>query len=83
VLWTVYILSCADHTLYTGITNDMDRRFAMHESGAGAKYTRGRTPLKIIYTESCPNQSSATLRERAIKAMKREQKITLAKTWTP
>ena len=52
--WTVYILSCADGTLYTGITNDLPRRLAQHEAGRGAKYTRGRGPFSLLYAEPQP-----------------------------
>jgi putative endonuclease len=51
VAWTVYILECADNTLYTGITNDLESRLAKHAKGIGAKYTRGRGPHKVVYSE--------------------------------
>jgi putative endonuclease len=76
--WIVYILKCADETLYTGITTDMAARLAMHESGAGAKYTRGRGPFKILYTESHPDRGSATRRETEIKSLSRQDKLKLA-----
>jgi putative endonuclease len=75
--WIVYMLHCADNTLYTGITTDMERRLAMHSNGTGAKYTRGRTPLKLIYTEAHETQSQALKRERNIKALSRSQKLQL------
>lgn len=75
--WIVYILECADGTLYTGITNDLPRRLALHASGAGAKYTRGRGPLRLIHREECASKSEALRRERAIKSLRREQKRNL------
>lgn len=76
-MWQLYILECSDGTLYTGITNDLDRRLAMHEKGTGAKYLRGRGPLRIIYTESHPDRASASRRENAIKALPRAEKRAL------
>lgn len=75
--WTVYILECADRSLYTGITNNLDRRLAEHQAGKGAKYTRGRGPLKLVYREACRNRSTATKRELEIKAMSRVEKLAL------
>ena len=80
--WYVYILRCGDGTLYTGITTDVLRRLQMHRSGRGAKYTRGRGPLKLVYTETCANHSDALKRELEIKAMTREQKEALIETGT-
>jgi len=54
--WTVYILECADNTFYTGITTDLDRRVAEHNSGVGAKYTKGRGPMKVVYAEPCQDR---------------------------
>lgn len=76
--WVVYIIQCADDTLYTGITTDMERRFKEHTSGEGAKYTRGRTPLKLVYTELCTSRSQASKREYEIKQLDRNEKIKLA-----
>lgn len=76
--WTVYILECADKTLYTGITNDMESRLAKHVKGTGAKYTRGRGPLKIVYTELLKTKSRALKREIEIKSLARKQKLELA-----
>lgn len=75
--WTVYILRCADGTLYTGITNDLQRRLAEHGAGQGAKYTKGRGPLQLVYQEDCPGRGLASKRENAIKAMDREEKLLL------
>lgn len=80
--WVVYILQCADDTLYTGITNNLDQRIAAHHEGKGAKYTRGRAPFEILYTEKAKSRSEATLRERAIKKLDRVQKFKLL-TKTP
>lgn len=75
--WTIYILQCADNTFYTGITNDMDRRFTQHTQGTGAKYTKGRGPLKLLYTEPSASRSEASKREHMIKALSREEKMAL------
>lgn len=75
--WTVYILQCADGTLYTGITTDIDRRLAEHESGKGAKYTQGRGPLTVMYREDCGNRSEASSREAEIKTLNRADKLAL------
>ena len=73
----VYILECGDGSLYTGITDDIQRRFKAHSDGKGAKYTRGRGPLKLRYQEECGTHSDALKREIAIKRMTRQQKIDL------
>lgn len=75
--WYVYILECGDGTLYTGITDDVQRRFKAHSDGKGAKYTRGRGPLKLRHQEECGTHSHALKREIAIKRMTRQQKIDL------
>ncbi len=72
--WYVYILRCGDGTLYTGITDDIPRRLAAHRSGKGAKYTRGRGPLKLAYAEEVPDKSAALRREAAIKKLSRAEK---------
>lgn len=77
--WHVYILRCGDGTLYTGIAVDVQQRLQMHKDGKGAKYTRGRGPLELIYTESCGSHSDALKRELAIKALSRTEKETLCK----
>ena len=76
--WIVYILECADKTLYTGITKDMERRLAKHTEGTGAKYTRGRDPYVVIYTELHRTKGSALKREAQIKSLRRTQKLKLA-----
>lgn len=73
----VYILRCADDTLYTGMTDDVTRRVAVHNSGKGAKYTRGRTPVEPVYTELCESYSAALKREHAIKRLPRPEKLAL------
>ena len=72
-----YILECADGTFYTGWTTDPLRREKQHNAGRGAKYTRMRRPVKMVYTEELPDRTSAMKRERAIKAMKRDRKMKL------
>lgn len=72
--WQVYIILCSDNTLYTGITTDLQRRLSQHASGRGAKYFRGRHPLKVIYQESGHTRSSGSKRESAIKALARADK---------
>ena len=75
--WHVYILRCADGTLYTGITTDLDRRLAEHNSGAGARYTSARRPVELFYTERARDRSDASRREAEIKAMSRADKLRL------
>lgn len=75
----VYILECSDKTFYTGYTNDLERRLARHNQGQGAKYTRGRLPVRIIYYESFATKSLALKREAQIKRMKKEDKEALIK----
>ncbi len=75
--WTVYILRCADGTLYTGITNDLERRMAEHEAGQGAKYTKGRSPLQLVYQEVCQGRGLASKREIEIKSLDRKEKLLL------
>lgn len=77
--WYVYILRCGDGTLYTGITTDVPRRLQMHRSGRGAKYTRGRQPLELVYTEMCDDHSQALKREWQIKQLPRAEKEKLIK----
>ena len=72
--WKLYILRCGDGTLYTGITTDVEKRLEAHRSGKGAKYTRGRGPLELVYREDCGDHSAALKRELEIKALTREQK---------
>ncbi|AQL42972.1 endonuclease [Halorientalis sp. IM1011] len=70
----VYVLRCADDTLYTGYTTDVDRRVAEHDAGEGAKYTRGRTPVDLVHVESFDSKSAAMSREHEIKQYSRAEK---------
>ena len=72
--WYLYILRCKDGTLYTGITTDVSRRLEEHRSGRGAKYTRGRGPLELVYEESCGSHSDALKRELENKSISRREK---------
>ncbi len=72
--WYVYMLRCKDNTLYTGMTDDVARRLQAHNAGTGAKYTRGRGPLTLVYQEACATKSDALKREYAIKRLTRAQK---------
>lgn len=76
-----YILRCADGTLYTGWTSDVAARVAVHNAGKGAKYTRSRRPVELVYCESLPNRSGALRREAEIKRLSREEKLRLVSTW--
>lgn len=79
----VYMVECGDHTLYTGWTTDLVHRLKVHNDGRGAKYTKARRPVKLVYFEELPDKSQALKREYAIKQMTRKQKealIELAKT---
>lgn len=73
----MYILRCADETLYTGYTTDLERRVEEHNEGTGAKYTRGRTPVELVYTEVYDSQSEAMSREYEIKQLSRTDKLEL------
>ena len=72
--WYVYMLRCGDGSLYTGVTDSVERRLAAHRSGKGAKYTRGRGPLELAYTEEVPDRSAALRREYQIKSLSRSEK---------
>ncbi len=73
----VYILKCADGSLYTGWTTDLEKRIAVHNSGNGAKYTKSRLPVELIYYEEFENKSDALKRECAIKKLSRTEKLKL------
>ena len=75
----VYILECNDGTLYTGWTNDIDKRFKAHNDGKGAKYTKGRRPLKLVYLEELETKSEALKRENEIKKLTKDKKRQLIK----
>jgi predicted GIY-YIG superfamily endonuclease len=75
--WYLYILRCKDGSLYTGITTDVEKRLEAHRLGRGAKYTRGRGPLELVYREECGDHSAALHRELEIKRLPREEKLKL------
>lgn len=82
-LYYVYIVMCVDKTLYTGITNNIEKRIHAHNtSKVGAKYTQGRRPVVCVYVESCVSKSEALKRELAIKRMSKDQKLILISTYT-
>ncbi|NWJ39351.1 MAG: GIY-YIG nuclease family protein [Geothrix sp.] len=78
--WSVYLLQCGDGTLYCGIALDVAARLAQHQAGKGAKYTRGRGPLELVYREACGTKAEALRRERAVKRMSRAGKLQLARS---
>ena len=78
--WYLYILRCKDNTLYTGITTDVEKRLEAHRSGKGAKYTRGRAPLELVYRETCGSHSDALKREAEIRKLSRQSKKLLLKS---
>lgn len=75
--WFCYLLECADNTLYTGITNDLNKRIAAHNHGTASKYTRCRLPVQLVYAEPHSNRSSASQREAHIKKLSRDKKMAL------
>jgi UV DNA damage endonuclease len=77
--WFVYLLRCADGSLYTGVSNDVGRRIEKHNAGTGARYTRSRLPVELVYQEEQPGRSQALKRELAIKALSRQEKEKLIK----
>ena len=77
--WFVYILNCADGTLYTGITNDLDRRIKAHNAGTASKYTRVRRPVSIVYSEEVETKGNALRRELQIKRLTRSEKMAIIK----
>ena len=79
--WYVYILRCGDGTLYTGSTDDVSARLQAHRDGKGAKYTRGRGPLELVYQEESENHSAAAKREWQIKQLKKQDKLELCRIW--
>lgn len=72
--WVVYLLRCSDDSLYCGITNDVERRVKMHNSGNGSAYVRSRLPARLVYSEPAKNRSQASKREYEIKQLKKSQK---------
>ncbi len=75
--WFVYVAECTDGSLYTGIARDVAARIAAHDAGRGAKYTRGRGPLRLLATRRCKSEGNALRLERAVKTLSREQKRAL------
>ena len=78
--WFFYLLRCGDGSLYAGVTTDLDRRLAEHQAGKGARYTRGRTPIKLEFSEPFPNRSAAQQREADVRAWSRERKEALIRS---
>ena len=79
-MWIVYIIRCCDNSLYIGITCNLKKRIESHLKGSGAKYTRGRGPFELVYTESYPDRSRASRREYALKKLTLKQKLNLIET---
>ena len=75
--WHVYIIECSDSSLYTGITNDLDRRINAHNDGRGAKYTKSRRPVRLRYSEPAADRKNASQREYAIKSLRKAEKMRL------
>jgi predicted GIY-YIG superfamily endonuclease len=78
--WFVYILECSDRTLYTGVATDVEKRLAEHSAGRGAKYTRTRLPVKLVFSEGADDRSAALRREYAIKQLRSAAKHRLIQT---
>lgn len=76
-MWYVYIVRCADRTLYTGVAKDLAGRVAAHNEGRGAKYTRARRPVRLVYSEEAADRAAAQRREHAIKSLTRAAKRAL------
>ena len=76
-VWSVYLLRCADGTLYAGSTTDVAARAAAHNAGRGARYTSGRRPVAVVYVEACGSRSAALRREHALKGLTRSEKEAL------
>jgi predicted GIY-YIG superfamily endonuclease len=81
--WTVYMLRCADGSLYSGMTNDLDGRVAKHNSGKGARYTRSRLPVKLVWSRRVKDLSAALKREAKLKALSRAEKLKLLSPAAP
>ena len=79
--WWVYILRCADGSLYTGYTDDVERRLAVHQSGKGAKYTRSRLPVELVYFEEFDTKEEAMSREWHIKRLSHSEKLKLSENY--
>jgi len=76
--WHCYLLECADGTLYTGITNDLEKRLDAHNGGSASKYTRSRLPVRLVYAEPHADRAAASRREAAVKKLSRTAKLALA-----
>ncbi len=81
--WCVYLLRCGDGSLYCGVTNDLSKRLSAHRAGTGARYTRGRGPLRLVYQERAADRSAALSREHAVKQLSREEKLALVRAARP
>ncbi len=79
--WFLYMLRCADASLYTGIAKDIDKRFKVHSSGKGARYTRARLPVEIVYRETCESRTDALVREFKVKKLSPKRKRTLVEAY--
>jgi predicted GIY-YIG superfamily endonuclease len=79
--WYVYVLRCADESLYTGITKDLQRRCRQHNDGTASRYTRGRCPVRLVYHERHGNRGLALKREAAVKALSRRRKESMISSW--
>ncbi len=77
MIWYVYIIECKDNSLYTGITNNLSKRLEVHNSGKGAKYTKTRLPVKLVYKEIYRTKEESLKRESEIKKLKRSEKLAL------
>ena len=75
--WFLYMLRCSDNSLYTGIAKDIEKRFQMHSKGKGARYTRTRLPLKLVYQKQCKSRTEALIRECVVKSLPKAKKILL------
>ena len=79
-LWAVYVLRCGDGTLYTGATRDLERRLGQHRAGRGARYTRSRLPVSLVYREAARDRGAALRREAALKRLTRAEKLRLVRS---
>ena len=80
-MYFAYLVRCADGTLYGGYTTDLQKRLAAHNSGKGAKYTRSRLPVELVWWEECPTKESAMSREWQVKRLSREEKLKLVEAF--
>ena len=80
-MWILYIIQCNDNSLYIGITNNLKKRIEAHSNGRGAKYTRGKGPFQILYTESYMSRSSASKREYVLKQLTLNEKLSLIRNY--